>query len=343
MRYPWANTLLLVLILGGAASGIFGLVSGNSDRAIYLHIHRVAAFTILVLLLWKGLVVKQALRRRKRMTPTRWLWMVNALLLIAVLVLGSAWALWGPFYFLGLSGMNWHVYLGVGLVPLMLYHALKQVSGVPLRFWVERRSALRLLGLSTVGFLLWRTTEWGTEVLAFPGAERRFTGSYLRGTRPGNGFPSVSWINDHPQPIDTSAWKFSVSGRVRQPFSTSYDWTASHQENFEAPLDCTGGWYTQQLWEGVSLEKLLQLASVEEDAASVTVTSVTGYYRRFSLQEARSYILAMRVGGETLSHGHGFPLRLVAKGRRGFEWVKWVTSLRVNDTSKYWQPPLPLQ
>lgn len=108
-------------------------------------------------------------------------------------------------------------------------------------------------------------------------------------------------------------------------------------------MDCTGGWYTQQLWEGVSLEKLLQLASVEEDAASVTVTSVTGYYRRFSLQEARSYILATRVGGETLSHGHGFPLRLVAKGRRGFEWVKWVTSLRVNDTSKYWQSPLPLQ
>jgi DMSO/TMAO reductase YedYZ molybdopterin-dependent catalytic subunit len=44
-----------------------------------------------------------------------------------------------------------------------------------------------------------------------------------------------------------------------------------------------------------------------------------------------------------LSHGHGSPARLVAPGKRGFEWVKWVDHIEVNETSKWLQPPLPLQ
>ena len=88
---------------------------------------------------------------------------------------------------------------------------------------------------------------------------------------------------------------------------------------------------------------LLARAGPTDAASSVTFTSVTGYYRRFSLDEARGYILASHVGGETLAHGHGFPLRLVASDKRGFEWVKWVVDVRVNETPKWLQPPLPIQ
>jgi hypothetical protein len=34
---------------------------------------------------------------------------------------------------------------------------------------------------------------------------------------------------------------------------------------------------------------------------------------------------------------------LVLELSTGFEWVKWVTHLRVNETSKLWQPPVPLR
>lgn len=88
---------------------------------------------------------------------------------------------------------------------------------------------------------------------------------------------------------------------------------------------------------------LLQMAEVSSRAASVTFKSLTGYYRRFSLDEARRYLLATHVGGTMLSHGHGFPARLVAPGKRGFEWVKWVELIEVNETPKWLQPPLPLQ
>ena len=61
------------------------------------------------------------------------------------------------------------------------------------------------------------------------------------------------------------------------------------------------------------------------------VISHTGYRWSFELREARRLLLATGVGGEALSHEHGAPVRLVAPGRRGFEWVKWVVSVELHD------------
>jgi DMSO/TMAO reductase YedYZ molybdopterin-dependent catalytic subunit len=61
----------------------------------------------------------------------------------------------------------------------------------------------------------------------------------------------------------------------------------------------------------------------------VQFRSVTGYRWSLPLAEARDALLATDVDGERLSHGHGFPARLVAPGRRGFQWVKWVETVEV--------------
>jgi hypothetical protein len=37
------------------------------------------------------------------------------------------------------------------------------------------------------------------------------------------------------------------------------------------------------------------------------------------------------------------PARLVAPGRRGYHWVKWVTAIELSERPPWWQPPLPLQ
>ena len=70
--------------------------------------------------------------------------------------------------------------------------------------------------------------------------------------------------------------------------------------------------------------------------------SVTGYWRRFPLEDAPNLLLATHLGGKPLTSGHGAPVRLVAPGRRGFWWVKWVSSVEVDNTPPWWQPPLPL-
>jgi hypothetical protein len=42
-------------------------------------------------------------------------------------------------------------------------------------------------------------------------------------------------------------------------------------------------------------------------------------------------LLAYEMNGETLPRNHGFPLRLVAPGKYGYKWVKWVTHIEVID------------
>lgn len=64
---------------------------------------------------------------------------------------------------------------------------------------------------------------------------------------------------------------------------------------------------------------------------------VTSYRWSLPIEEARAALLATHVGDESLSYEHGFPLRLVAPGRRGFEWVKWITHIEVLTAPDYGQ------
>jgi len=107
-----------------------------------------------------------------------------------------------------------------------------------------------------------------------------------------------------------------------------------------AVLDCTGGWYAERQWSGVRLDRLVGDAGA---ARSVVVRSVTGYARRYPVADLDRLWLATRCDGEPLSPGHGAPARLVAPGRRGFWWVKWVVAIELDDAPPWRQPPFPLR
>jgi DMSO/TMAO reductase YedYZ molybdopterin-dependent catalytic subunit len=48
------------------------------------------------------------------------------------------------------------------------------------------------------------------------------------------------------------------------------------------------------------------------------------------------------VGGVPLTPAHGYPVRLVAPGRRGYWWVKWVDRVELSADPAWWQPPFPI-
>jgi DMSO/TMAO reductase YedYZ molybdopterin-dependent catalytic subunit len=101
------------------------------------------------------------------------------------------------------------------------------------------------------------------------------------------------------------------------------------QRETSAVLDCTGGWWSEQSWSGIGLGDVLAASRVARSATHVEVISVTGHRWTFDRTEAERAILATHVGGELLSPGHGYPLRLVVPGLRGFLWIKWVGEVRV--------------
>ena len=74
---------------------------------------------------------------------------------------------------------------------------------------------------------------------------------------------------------------------------------------------------------------LLDRARPLDGATAVLFRSTTGYFTVLPLTEARDAVLATHVGGEPLAHCHGFPMRLVAPARRGFQWVKWLDQVEV--------------
>ena len=330
-----------MLVGAELASGLLGLLTGSPDMAAVMLAHRAAGYAILVLLVWKRALVLRSLGHR-RAGPPRYASLALVGVLGATLSLGLAWSLAGPYSFALFSGLSWHIYVGALIAPVLAWHTYHYTRRLPLSFWVERRSFLRLAGLGIVGIVLMKVGEVGASATGLATPSRRFTGSYPDGGAADGKFPVVSWLNDSPAPVDIDAWRLTIGGAVGLTTAVRYGDLRPGTE-VTATIDCTGGWYSEQHWRGVPLADLLRTARPSARAASVTVTSATGYYRRFSMDEAGRYILATHVGGRALSHGHGFPLRLVAAGKRGFEWVKWVDRIDVNESPSWLQPPLPLQ
>jgi DMSO/TMAO reductase YedYZ molybdopterin-dependent catalytic subunit len=149
--------------------------------------------------------------------------------------------------------------------------------------------------------------------------------------------PITQWFTDAVPRIDASAWRVRVSaGSVSRELSAD---KLAGADTVRAVLDCTNGWYSEQTWRGTRLDRLLP----QDAGGSVLVTSVTGYRRRLPAADASGLLLATHVAGAPLSAGHGAPVRLVAPGRRGFWWVKWVTAVELSDEPWWLQSPFPLQ
>ena len=155
-------------------------------------------------------------------------------------------------------------------------------------------------------------------------------GSYERSSFNGNDFPTTSWVADTPRVLAPGEWRLEVAGLVERPAELTLDDLDAGDE-LVATLDCTGGFYSRQRWRGIALERLLSQARPVGTATHLRVISHTGYRWGFGLGELDDLLLATHVGGEALSHGHGAPVRLVARDRRGFQWVKWVVRVELHD------------
>ena len=80
---------------------------------------------------------------------------------------------------------------------------------------------------------------------------------------------------------------------------------------------------------------LLEKTKVKDGATLVTFRGPEGKYEkteRFYIEDAISnkVFLAYEVNGKPLPKKHGFPLRVVAEGHYGFNWVKYVHKITID-------------
>jgi hypothetical protein len=311
------NVALLCLLTAAFFSGWVAFeLSGQSARAI-LMIHAAAGVAIILLVPWKSLVARRGLRRTR---PLRWASIVLALGVLVSLAFGFLHSFGHPSVGY-LTAMDFHVGAALAVIPFVVWHVMARQAKL-------RPADLSRRNLLKAGLLLGAA---GIGVVALPGASRAATGSF----RSSFAVPTT-WMFDSTREVDLGAWSLLIAGRA-----WTYDELSAFSDRVTSVLDCTGGWYSEQEWEGVWLNRLLPPGAA--GASSVNVRSLTGYSRRFAIEDAPGLLLATRVDGSTLSPGNGFPVRLVAPGRRGFEWVKWIASVDADLLPSWWQPPFPLQ
>ena len=321
------NLALLALTVLAVLSGFAAFSIGTPSGSWVVAAHGVLGLGILVLTPWKASIASRGFSRHG---SSRWLSLTLALTVIITLASGLT-LITGFLSRLGPFTMM-QIHVGAGLTALAftaVHYVQRPVS--PRATDLNRRNTIRAASLLGAAGLAYIGGEWVLEVVDSPGADRRFTGSHEieDDALP----PATQWLNDRVQVIDRSSHVV-----IAPTGEYTVDEIERHDDTVRATLDCTGGWYATREWSGAQLDRLLGDISGE----SLVVRSVTGYWRRFPLEQSRQLLLATRLEGEPLRSGNGAPVRLVAPGRRGFWWVKWVDMVEVDDKPPWWQPPLPL-
>jgi hypothetical protein len=338
------GVLLLVIVGSGLAANTFG--TPLIGRWVVI-LHGVASIGLLVLSRRKGRIMRRSLARPRRRPGTPGsvaLAALSVITLVSGLIHGAGLTdRVGP-----LTLMQVHIGAAVLLVPLALSHYRRRPQRrrphpAPIHrppadesgaLNPTRRGVVQGAAVTATAGLLWVGWEGGLRFGDAPGADRRFTGSHERGSGDADALPVTQWLDDRVQVIDPHAWRLGVAGRRL----SLADLHAMPQDDIVATLDCTSLWWSEQVWRGVRLDRLIEPGG----ARSVVVRSANGYRRLFPIEDLATIWLALECGGQRLSAGHGHPARIVAPDRRGFWWVKWVVSIERSDTPWWLQPPYPL-
>ena len=330
------NLALLVLLAGAFLTGWVGFgVAGSPESRVVSVIHGSLGLGILVLAPWKRAIVRAGLRHRRPHGAA----LVFTAVVATSLLAGIVHATLGPLDLGGVSALDVHVGAAVVAVPLAVWHVARRPQRVRATD-LSRRTAMRTMAVGGAAALAYGAVESLNVAAHLPGARRRATGSYEVGSGVPSVMPVTQWFTDGVPDIDVDTYELVVSRADAPTLRLRYgEVLAMSGTSLTAVLDCTGGWWAEQTWRGVRLDTLL--GSVDD--GSIVVRSATGYARRFPSADAAALLLATQVGGAVLSPGHGAPVRLVAPGRRGFWWVKWVDHVSVEPQPSWWQPPFPLR
>ena len=325
------NLFIELAVVAALGTGLASWVLGDGWSGWIVVAHSVIGLSLLVVVPAKVRgSVATGFRRRRR---NRWISAGFGMLVLATVALGVVHAT-GLWFGVGYWSALWtHTLFAFLLIPLFVWHVVTRPVR-PRAADLNRRALLRGGVVFGAAAAVYAAQESVTGLTRLAGGSRRFTGSHEVASHHPADMPTVIWFNDRrPGQLDAETWPLLIAG---QPMTI--DSLRARAQPVVATLDCTGGWWSEQSWDAVPLSDLLP----QPTGSSVRVQSKTGYDRLFAHDALDDLYLAIGYGGEPLRAGHGAPVRLIAPGRRGPWWVKWVTSVEPDDRPSWLQLPLPL-
>ncbi len=334
MSLRFTNITLLVLMIFLTLTGVYGLIW--TLNGWLFDAHRVAGWALIALIPWKAAISWRSLKRGLKLNFDRGFVTVGsvALAFVVLSTLGLAlmwtWRIDPGELWLRQTAISWHWLLALTLLLPLAFHTWRRWPRPKPADFVSRRAFIRLAALTTAGFAGWWTAEALARLRITPDAARRFTGSREQGSFAGNQYPITQSGGEGESRIDVTRWTLTLYGEVESPQQWRYQELAARSTTaITATVDCTLGWYSTQVWQGIRLTDLLAAAGMRPEAKVIQLKAATGYAQAFTPAEASEILLATHVGNEPLDHWHGFPLRAVVPSRRGWFWVKWLTEIEV--------------
>jgi DMSO/TMAO reductase YedYZ molybdopterin-dependent catalytic subunit len=137
--------------------------------------------------------------------------------------------------------------------------------------------------------------------------------------------------------LDPKAYRLTIGGAVERPVTYTLDDLRSLPRTEQvSDFKCVTGWRVQNVrWGGVRFHDLLAEAGLHPTAKTLRfVSAEVPYDDTLTLPQAfgDDVLLALDMDGKPLSHGHGYPARVVMPRMYGYKSVKWVTRIEARTT-----------
>ena len=142
-----------------------------------------------------------------------------------------------------------------------------------------------------------------------------------------------------PQHIDIETYRLKITGLVASPASSTYDEVISQYPHHEkvVRMECVEGWGTTILWEGVLAGDLLAKARPLPEAKIAICRAYDGDTTSLPIEylTGRDVLLAYKMNEVILPPERGFPFHLVAEGKWGYKWLRWLTEIELSADAAY--------